>query len=116
MGDAPTITATINYKECLDNLWTGKECVIFNDEFFYVKNIPTSSYSNTDSRYKHECTFVNERSKLNGVLFTDVVDDKASDGKPVSNSSKFSFNGNITEFVARLNASLRYAKLPNNRK
>jgi hypothetical protein len=111
MGDAPTITATINYKECLDNFWTGKECVIFNDEFFYVKNIPTSSYSNTDSRYKHECTFVNERSKLNGVLFTDVVDDKASDGKPVSNSSKFSFNGNITEFVARLNASLRYAKL-----
>ena len=112
MGGTPTITATISHPLCLDNLWDkDKVYVKFNDERYYIKQVPSSSYSNTDVRYIHEATFVSEREILNNVYFFDVVTDDGADGKPVSNSTTFSFYGNIQEFASRLNHSFKYTML-----
>ena len=112
MGGAPIITATVMYGSCLDAVWTNDVYVELNREKYYLKQTPTSSFSNTDARYKHECEFVSERIKLDNVYFFDtVVGDPQGYDKPVSNSSVFSFFGNIREFAKRLNASLRYSKL-----
>ena len=112
MGGAPIITATVMYGSCLDEVWTDDIYVEFNREKYYLKQTPTSSFSNTDARYKHDCEFVSERIKLDNVYFFDtVVGDPQGYDKPVSNSSVFSFFGNIREFAKRLNASLQYSKL-----
>lgn len=112
MGGAPIITGTVMYGSCLDKVWTDDVFVEFNGENYYLKQTPTSSFSNADARYKHECEFVSERIKLDNVYFFDtVVGDPQGYDKPVSNSSVFSFFGNIREFAKRLNASLRYSKL-----
>ena len=112
MGGTPTITATISHPLCLDNLWDkDKVYVKFNDERYYIKQVPSSSYSNTDVRYIHEATFISEREILNNVYFFDVVTDDGADGKPVSNSTTFSFYGNIQEFASRLNHSFKYTML-----
>lgn len=115
MGGAPIITATVMYGSCLDAVWTDDVYVEFNGEKYYLKQTPTSSFSNADARYKHECEFVSERIKLDNVYFFDtVVGDPQGYDKPVSNSSVFSFFGNIREFAKRLNASLQYSKLQTN--
>lgn len=112
MGGAPIITATVMHGSCLDAVWTDDVYVELNGEKYYLKQTPTSSFSNTDARYKHECEFVSERIKLDNVYFFDtVVGDPQGYDKPVSNSSVFSFFGNIREFAKRLNASLQYSKL-----
>lgn len=112
MGGAPIITATVMHGSCLDAVWTYDVYVELNGEKYYLKQTPTSSFSNTDARYKHECEFVSERIKLDNVYFFDtVVGDPQGYDKPVSNSSIFSFFGNIREFAKRLNASLQYSKL-----
>lgn len=112
MGGAPTIAATIMYGSCLDNVWSDDVYVEFNGEKYYLKQTPTSSFSNADARYRHECEFVSERIKLDNVFFFDAVIGKPEEyDKPVSNSSVFSFFGNIREFAKRLNASLQYSKL-----
>ena len=112
MGGAPIITATVMHGSCLDAVWTDDVYVELNREKYYLKQTPTSSFSNTDARYKHECEFVSERIKLDNVYFFDtVVGDPQGYDKPVSNSSVFSFFGNIREFAKRLNASLQYSKL-----
>ena len=112
MGGAPIITATVMCGSCLDTVWTDDVYVEFNGEKHYLKQTPTSSFSNSDARYKHECEFVSERIKLDNVYFFDtVVGDPQGYDKPVSNSSVFSFFGNIREFAKRLNASLQYSKL-----
>lgn len=112
MGGAPTISATIIHDTCLDKLWADDVYVEFNGEKYYLKQIPTSSFSNNDARFKHECLFVSERIMLDNVFFFDtVVGDPQSYDKPVSNSSVFTFFGNIREFATRLNASLQYSKL-----
>lgn len=112
MGGAPIIAATVMYSSCLDAVWTDDVYIEFNREKYYLKQTPTSSFSNTDARYKHECEFVSERIKLDNVYFFDtVVGDSQGYDKPVSNSSVFSFFGNIREFAKRLNASLQYSKL-----
>ncbi len=112
MSHSPTITGTLMYPLCLDKLW-GNDIVYvtYNSEKYFLKNTPTSSYSNTDSRYKHELEFVAEREILNNVYFYDVVTDDATVDRPVSNSTNFSFFGNISEFATRLNYSLKYAKV-----
>ena len=97
MGGAPTITASVNYPSCLDNERTDNVYAEFNHEKYYLKQIPTSSYNNTDSRYKHELELVSERFVLDNVYFYDVVDSSENNDKPVSNSSKFSFFGDINE-------------------
>lgn len=113
MGGAPTITATIMYPSCLDNEWNDKVHVDFNGEKYYLKQTPTSSYSESDSRYKHEVEFVSERVILDNVYFYDAVKQGESqvDDKPLSNSTKFAFFGSIQEFANRLAASLRYSGL-----
>lgn len=114
MGGAPSITATIRYKKCLDLEWTGNEFVKFNGEKYYLKNIPSSSYDNTDIRYKHECTFVSERIILENVYVYDVVSASFNDDKPVSNSSNFTFFGDVNGLINRLNESLKYSKIDYN--
>lgn len=109
MGGAPTISCTIKDFLCLDELWNDSVHVEFNGERFFLKQTPTSSYGNTDSRYIHEVELVGERIILDNVYFYDVVSEDISYDKPVSNSSDFTFHGDIFEFAKRLNFSLLYS-------
>lgn len=112
MGGAPTITATIMYPSCLDNLWTDETFVEFNGERYYLKQVPTSGYSDAQNVYKHEnVAFVAERSILDTVYFYDVVDPDMEIDRPISHSSNVVFFGTIHEFADRLNRSLEYAGL-----
>lgn len=108
MGAAPSISATIKHAQCLDELWTGAECVEFRGEKYFLRSTPTSSYDNTDVRYKHECYFQSERILLENVYYYDVVSNNGDD-KPASNNTNFSFFGTIFEFVQRINSSLNYS-------
>lgn len=110
MGGAPTINFSFMHNLCLDDLWDDKVYATFNEEKFFLKQTPTSSYSNTDARYKHDVDLVSERVVLDNVYFYDVVSSSYSD-KPVSNSAKFSFFGDIEEYVTRLNHSLTKSNL-----
>ena len=111
MGDAPTITASVKWGTCLDNVWQDNVFAEFNGEKYFLKQTPTSSYSNEDARYKHDLELVSERIILNDVYFYDVVATNVENDKPSSNSSKVTFFGDISEFVERLNYSLQYANL-----
>lgn len=111
MGSAPTISCTLMYEQCLDNFLTLNIYAVFNGERFFLKQVPTSSYSADDVMYKHELEFVSERIALENVYFYDVVDADFDDDKPVSNKSEFSFSGDIYQFAERLNQSLQYAGL-----
>lgn len=111
MGSAPTISATLLHPVCLDDFWTDGVYVRYKDERYFIKQIPTSSYSSEDIMYKHELEFVSERIALENVYFYDVVDAEFDDDKPVSNKSEFSFSGDIHQFAERLNQSLQYAGL-----
>ena len=112
MGGAPTITCTLMYKDCLDDFWSENVYAKFNGEKYYLKQTPTSSYNNESTMYKHDLELVSERVILDNVYFFDaVVGNPQGDDKPVSNSTKVVFFGNVHEFVKRLNSSLEYAKL-----
>lgn len=112
MGGAPTISFTLMYDFCLDNFWNDGVYAVFNNEKYFLKQTPTSSRNNEDSRYRHEVELVSERSALDNIYFFDVVtDDPVDSDKPVSNSTKVVFFGNIKEFARRMNASLEYSKL-----
>lgn len=110
MGGAPSITGgTINHTICLDNDWSMDVYVEYKGEKFFPSHKPTSSYSAQSITYEHKVDFYSERLVLDNVYFYDVVSSGDSGGKPVSNSTKFTFFGNITEFIARLNASMQRA-------
>lgn len=111
MGGAPTISCSFMHHLCLDKMWDYNVYAIFNGEKYFVKQIPTSSYDNTDSRYKHELELASERVILDNVYVYDVVDSDSSSDKPISNSSNFAFFGDIHEFASRLNQSLKYSKV-----
>lgn len=111
MGGAPTISATIMYERCLDKEWNPLVFTIFNGERYFIKQIPSSQYSNEDARYKHDIELVSERVVLDNVYFYDVVSKDVVNDKPVSNNSKFTFFGDIHEFASRLNHSLQYSKM-----
>lgn len=112
MGGAPTITCTLMYEDCLDDFWSENVYAEFNGEKYFLKQTPTSSYNNESTMYKHDLELVSERVILDNVYFFDaVVGEPQGDDKPVSNSTKVVFFGNIHEFVKRLNSSLEYAKL-----
>lgn len=111
MGGAPTISFSIKHSLCLDNLWDDHVYAMFNGERYYVKQTPTSSYSNEDTRYKHEVELISERTILDNVYFYDVVTTDVENDKPVSNSSKFSFFGDIHEYVKRVGYSLSWSGL-----
>lgn len=106
MGGAPTISATVMYPTCLDDVWVDQVYAEFNGEKYFLKQTPTSSFSNKDVRYKHEVDLVSERIILDNVYFYDVVSDDFDDYKPVTNSSKVTFYGDIHEFANRLKYSL----------
>lgn len=106
------ISSTLMYPRCLDDEWTRREFVEFRGEKYWILDTPTSSKSNTDLRYKHELNFKSERTKLDNTYFFDVVSPDAEDvDQFVSNSTKFTFFGDIKEFVTRLNYSLKYSKV-----
>ncbi len=110
MGGAPSITGgTINHTICLDNDWSMDVYVEYKGEKFFPSHKPTSSYSAQSITYEHKVDFYSERLVLDNVYFYDVVSSGDSGGKPVSNSTNFTFFGNITEFIARLNASMQRA-------
>lgn len=112
MGGAPTISFTLMYEDCLDNFWGENVYAVFNGEKYFLKQTPTSSLSNEDARYKHEVELISERVALDNVYFFDaVVGVPQESDKPVSNSSKVVFFGDIHEFAHRMNASLEYTKL-----
>lgn len=104
MAGTPTLTATLNYPSCLDELWTGEEFVEFRGEKYYIDQVPTSSKDNKSIMYKHELQFVSERIVLENVYFMDVV--TAGEDTYHSNSTSVKFIGDINEFVGRLNASM----------
>ena len=110
----PTIEGTLMYPKCLDNELQGKRIyVTFNGEKYFLKQTPTNSYSNDDVRYKHELVFESQRAILGTTYFYDVVakGEELENDKPVSNSSKFDFYGDIHQFVKRLNYSLQYSNV-----
>lgn len=112
MGGAPTITASVNYPTCLDDVWTDNVYAEFNGEKYYLKQTPTSSYDNEDVMYKHDLELISERASLDNVYFFDVVTGNPQESdKPVSNSTKVVFFGDILEFAERLQASLDYSGL-----
>ena len=109
MGGAPAITCTVKNPNCLDNAWTYGVYTIFNQERFYLKQIPSSSFSNKDARYIHELELCSERVQLDHVFVFDVT--SGGEAKPVSNNTEFSFFGTIREFAEKLNSSLKYSGL-----
>lgn len=111
MGNAPTITCTVKYPTCLDNEWTYGVYTMFNGERFYLKQIPSSSFSNKDARYIHELELCSERVQLDNVFVFDVASPNVKADRPVSNNTIFSFFGTIEEFAKRLNYSLIYTNL-----
>jgi hypothetical protein len=100
MGTAPTITASVMYPLCLDNDWTDNTYVYFRGEKYYISNKPSSSYSNTDTRYKHELTFVSERKILENIYFTDGI------------LTDFHFFGDLNMLANRLNDFFANSSLP----
>lgn len=109
---AVNIQATLMYPVCLDKYWTGLEYVEFRGEKYWIFSTPTSSKANDDIRYKHELNFTSERIALDNTYFFDVVSPDAEDvDQFVSNSTKFAFFGDISEFVKRMNYSLEYSGL-----
>ena len=117
MGTAPTISAqNVMWSdnegnagdETLESLWLSRwsDChVVLNGENFFLKQIPTSSKDNEDERYKYDIDFVSERVVLEQVYLYDVVQPFITE-RPVSESAKFSFYGDIRELAKRINASL----------
>lgn len=115
MGSAPTISAqnvmwqaeknSSGQDVTLENLWTQECHVRFNGENFYPKQTPTSGKSNDDERYKYDMDFVSERVVLETVYLYDVVRPFVS-SRVVSDSSTFSFYGDISELIKRINSSL----------
>ena len=116
MGGAPSITATIYYPTPLDKQWTHEEYVEFQGERYYTTSIPSSSKDNQSVLYKHDVTFTSRREILDNTLFFDAVSNKDEDTKGGdkyrTNQTRFSFGGDITEFVSRINSSMKYCDVP----
>lgn len=114
-GGAPSISASFYFSRPLDKEWTREEYVEFDGERYYATSIPSSSKDNTSGLYKHEASFVSKREVLDNTLFFDVVSQNPNDtnrgDKYRSNQTKFSFGGDINEFVSRINDSMAYCGL-----
>lgn len=111
MSGAPSISAKIMHRLCLDDLWTDNVCAEFNGEKYFIMNTPSSNKSNEDERYEHELILKSEREVLNHVYFIDAVQGDSGQDQVKSNSTKVQFTGDIKQFVERLNASLSYTKM-----
>ena len=107
-----SLSATLMYPRCLDNEWDETQFVEFRGEKYYIFTTPSSSKSNTDLRWKHDLVFTSERIQLDNTYFYDAVSpDAANIDQYVSNSTKFTFYGDINEFAKRMNYSLKYSGL-----
>lgn len=85
MDKSPTLTASFSDYECYDKKWNTNDAdqkkvqryynifTIFNEERYYLKSTPTSQYSNTDARYKHNLVFLSEREILEHTIMFDSV-------------------------------------------
>ena len=84
MGGAPSITAKIKHRLCLDDLWTEKQYVEFRGCKYFVRDTPSSSKDNSDTRYEHDITFLHERFVLENVYMLDSVftDEGHPDAQP----------------------------------
>ena len=106
-----SLTATVNYPVCLDEFWNGKQYVTFNGEKYFIKDKPSSKKDNEDARYTHTLTFTSERGVLNNIYFFDVIDKELETDPDIekyfSQSTEFSFMGDINEFATRLNYALK---------
>lgn len=109
MGNAPSITATVNYPEHIDHLWDDNVYAEFRGERYFLKRLPSSSKDNTDITYKYSIELVSERVVLESVYFFDVVKENTEDDRPVSNSSDFSFSGDVKQFAERFNHSAKWS-------
>lgn len=109
MGGAPTITCSIYHSSPIDGDFDESVYTEFNNEKLYLHRRPSATKGNSDVRYKYDLEFVSERIILDSVYFIDVVDDSSYLG--MSNSTTFTFSGDIYEFVKRMNFSLAYAKV-----
>lgn len=111
-GGAPSISASFYFSRPLDKEWSREEYVEFDGERYYATSIPSSSKDSASGLYKHEVSFVSKREVLDNTLFFDVVsqnpDDTGGGDKYRSNQTKFSFGGDINEFVSRINDSMAY--------
>lgn len=107
MGGAPTISCTIMWGECLDNMWEGVYCE-FNGERYHIVKTPSSSKENTDARYKHNVQFVSDRIRLESVFFYNKVEENKN---PLNTSTEFSFWGDVHALAERLNKSLESSAL-----
>lgn len=116
MGGAPTITCSIRHKGNLNEVWGDDVYTVFNGEKFHLRRTPSSTYDNTDVRYKYDLEFVSERIALENTLFYDVVldnpDGDTEDYTYITRNTRFQFYGTIHEFVQRLNASFKVSGLP----
>ena len=114
-GGAPSISASFYFSRPLDKEWTREEYVEFDGERYYATSVPSSSKDSASGLYKHEASFVSKREVLDSTLFFDVVsqnpDDTSGGDKYRSNQTKFSFGGDINEFVSRINDSMVYCGL-----
>ena len=72
MAITPTITATIEYPRCLDNDWDNNVYAEYNGKKYYIRQIPSSSKSNTSVMYKHEITLYSDNFVLENIYFVDV--------------------------------------------
>ena len=109
MGAAPEITATIQANGSLENYITTKVFCEYNGERYFLKNLPSSSKENTDSRYTFDLAFVSERRILDNVYMIDAVQGNSNVDRYQSNSTNIVFMGTIEELVGRLNAAMTYA-------
>lgn len=109
MGGAPTITCTVMHHQALDDEFNDDVYVRFNGEKYHLRRKPTASFGNSDVRNKYDIEFVSERVILDNVYFFDVVNDPTYKG--ASNSTEFTFSGDIHEFAKRLGYSLTYSNI-----
>lgn len=113
MGNAPSITGTIKYPDPLDDSWSSNVYVEFRGERYYLKGIPSSSYDNTSVLYSYQVEFESERSILARIYFLDIVSVQDPDNNAqymtISDSSEFSFSGNLLELSNRLNKSIDFS-------
>lgn len=108
MGSAPSITAKIKFRKCLDDFWDSSIYAEFDGEKYYVLNTPSSSKDNEDERYTHEIELFSEREILNHVYFIDAVQGDSSVDQQKSNTATVQFFGDINEFASRLNSCFSY--------
>lgn len=108
MGGAPTISATAKHRLLLDNLWTDKVYVKFKEEMLFIRNTPSTTKDNADTRYSYEIEFLSDRDQLNRIYFIDAVQGNSGVDVYKSNSTKVLFMGTIYEFADRLKSCLAY--------